>query len=368
MKTLRADKSSFSNSAGFTLVELIVAMSITIVLAGIMISVVAGILSAWNRSRGQLVASNQAKVVLDQLVTDLEGAFFKSDDGVWFATSILESNNSAASESNANLASDRNWVISGSQSVSIKPRTDADPRGFVLDAPSIADCRFGMAGVWLRFFTTKQDSYDTWRDASAPTAVSYQLVRRNVTSSSSSEIRYMLYRSEVRVVASSGGSPGTFETGYDLHPLGGSYTTPNDSEGHPGNLIDAPAVRVIANNVIDFGVRLYVREGSAFRLVFPAQAATNGSSPVVGTPSDSDSTVPEEELFHLAAGTFPDSADFYREAFPHIVEIHLRVLTDEGARLIQNLEAGRIAGNWWDIALANSRVFTRRVEILGRGL
>jgi hypothetical protein len=133
-------------------------------------------------------------------------------------------------------------------------------------------------------------------------------------------------------------------------------------------VIRPPGNRVIANNVIDFGVRLYVREGAAFRLVFPAQARTSGSSPVVGLPSDSGSTVPEEELSHLATGNFSDPSDFYREAFPHLVEIHLRVLTDEGARLIQNLEAGRITGNWWDIALANSRVFTRRVEILGRGL
>lgn len=342
-------------------------MAITIVLAGIMISVVAGILAAWNRSRGQLVASNQAKVVLDQLVTDLEGAFFRTDGDVWFAATILESNNASASESNSDLASDRNWVVSGSQSVLIKPRTDVDPRVFVLDAPSIADCRFGMAGVWLRFFTTKQDDYDSWQDASAPTAVAYQIVRRNVTTSSASEIRYMFYRSEVRVV-STGTTDGTFETGYDLDPDDGEYTNPNAGDGNPGNVVSPPAARVIANNVIDFGVRLYVREGNAFRLVFPAQAAANGSSPVAGFSSDSGSTVPEEELSHLATGNFSDPADFYREAFPHLVEIHLRVLTDEGARLIQNLEAGRITGNWWDIALANSRVFTRRVEILGRGL
>jgi hypothetical protein len=221
-----------------------------------------------------------------------------------------------------------------------------------------------MAGVWLRFFTTKMDDNSSTSDLSAPTAVAYQIARRHVTSSSSSEIRYMLYRSEVRPH-----STGTFGAGYDLDPNDGDYTEPSAVPGAPGNIIRPASNTMIANNVIDFGVRLYVREGSAFRLIFPAQAAGEGASPLAGTRSTSSSSSNNpEELSHLAAGNPADPEDFYREAFPHIVEIHLRVLTDEGARLIQNLEADRITGNWWDIAQANSRVFTRRVEILGRGL
>jgi hypothetical protein len=46
----------------------------------------------------------------------------------------------------------------------------------------------------------------------------------------------------------------------------------------------------------------------------------------------------------------------------------VRVLTDEGVLQIDNLENGRITGDWWDIVLKNSKVFTRRVELNSNGL
>ncbi len=53
---------------------------------------------------------------------------------------------------------------------------------------------------------------------------------------------------------------------------------------------------------------------------------------------------------------------------PDFVEIMVRVLTDEGVMLIDNLENGWITGDWWDIALKNSKVYTRRVELNSNGL
>ena len=52
----------------------------------------------------------------------------------------------------------------------------------------------------------------------------------------------------------------------------------------------------------------------------------------------------------------------------------IRVLTDEGARLIADYEAGRLvppagetpADYWWALAEAHSEVFTRRILILAR--
>ncbi len=66
----------------------------------------------------------------------------------------------------------------------------------------------------------------------------------------------------------------------------------------------------------------------------------------------------------------------YRHAFPDIAEVMLRVLTDEGARLIAAYEAGHLqppagvapADYWWSLAEAHSQVFTHRITIPGRPL
>jgi hypothetical protein len=61
------------------------------------------------------------------------------------------------------------------------------------------------------------------------------------------------------------------------------------------------------------------------------------------------------------------TGDFVKD-IPAVVEVFMRVLTDEGVMQIDNLENGWITGDWWDIALKNSKVFTRRIEINSNGL
>ena len=147
-----------------------------------------------------------------------------------------------------------------------------------------------MAGVWLRFFTTKPDTNASADDLSAPVAVGYQLIRQHVTSSAASEQRYLLFRSEVRRTRTSGGAPGTFEAGYNLDPAASPatpYLSPNATAGDPGNLLRAPLGSVLADNVIDFGVRLYVREAGGLRLIFPARPTGQGAPPATGELSTS---------------------------------------------------------------------------------
>jgi hypothetical protein len=71
------------------------------------------------------------------------------------------------------------------------------------------------------------------------------------------------------------------------------------------------------------------------------------------------------------AATASPSVNVTTKAFPEAAEVFVRVLTDEGVELISNLENGLTPnedGKWWEIALANSRVYTRRVEIKGTSL
>jgi hypothetical protein len=46
----------------------------------------------------------------------------------------------------------------------------------------------------------------------------------------------------------------------------------------------------------------------------------------------------------------------------------VRILTPEGVRLIQAIEQGTLQADWWETALRNSQVYTRRIEIKSKGL
>ncbi|MCX6873179.1 MAG: type II secretion system protein [Verrucomicrobia bacterium] len=68
MKTFRPHPSR----RGFTLIELLIAMAITTIIASVMISVTSIAIDAWNRSRAELRAARQAKVMVDSMAKDFE--------------------------------------------------------------------------------------------------------------------------------------------------------------------------------------------------------------------------------------------------------------------------------------------------------
>ena len=349
-------------NASFTLLELLTAAVLTALLAALVLAAVSGVMNHWNRLTGRLGAAAQARLALDQLAQDLEGAIFRAEGNVWLAVTVLPDTGLSGQWKTAAVTAQA------------KPGS-THPRTLNLAAPSLEAARFGVAGVWLRFFTTKPDTNASVADLSAPVAVGYQIIRQNVTSSPTSEQRYMLFRAEVRRTRTAGGSPGTFEAGYNLDPAATpvtSYMTPNGTAGDPGNLLRPPLGAALADNVIDFGVRLYRREGGDLRLIFPARPAAFGASPVNGV--FTNAVPPSAETQHLACGTTPAASDYYRQAFPEVVEVMIRVLTDEGARLLAVYEAGRLqppvgvtpADYWWILAEAHSEVFTRHIALPSR--
>ncbi len=348
--------------AGFTLLELLVAASITVILAGLVLAAVSAALAHWNRTAGRLGAAAQARVALDQLTQDLQGILPGSEEDVGLAVTVLPDTKLSG-----------RWQAAAVSSHA-KP-ANTHRRTLDLAAARLEDARFGVAGVWLRFFTTKPDTAASGADLSAPVAVGYQIVRQNPTSNAGAEPRYLFFRSEVRRTRSGGGSSGTFEAGYNLDPRASPatpYMAGNATAGDPGNLIRPPLSSALADNVIDFGVRLYVREGASLRLVFPARPASLGAEPAGGELSTAAPPSPETE--HLACGVAPTPEDYYRHAFPEVAEIMVRVLTEEGARVIGAYEAGRLeppsgvsaADYWWALAEQHSEVFTRRITLLAR--
>ena len=353
-----------NSAVGFTLLELLLAATLTALLAALVLATAAGAMNHWNRTAGRLGAASEARLGLDQLAQDLQAAVFRADGHVWLAATVLPDTSLSGQ-----------WRVAAAAAQG-KPG-NTNPCTLDLAAPSMGAARFGVAGVWLRFFTAKADTNASAAELPAPVAVGYQIIRQNITSGSASEQRYMLFRAEVRRTKSATGASGTFEAGYNLDPAATpatAYMAPSGTAGDPGNLLRPPLGSVLVDNAIDFGVRFYVREGGSLRLIFPA-----APSPLEGVPAGGTLTTarpPSLETRHFAMSTPPDANDDYRHAFPDVADVMIRILDDEGARLLAAYEAGRIhppsgvaaADYWWMLAEAHSQVFIRRVAILSRPL
>jgi type II secretory pathway pseudopilin PulG len=290
------------------MIELLVAASITVILAGLMLTVVVSALNSWNRSHGVLEAEAQARQTLDQLASDLQGAIYRNDGNVWLAAAVED-----------------NTATSGGlwRDASNHPK----PSSVNLGPGLLADARFGIAGVWLRFVTTRPAATQSATEPVAPVAVAYQLIRR-IPNDVSGDAHYLLFRSEVAPSV-------TFSGGYNLDPAANvAYAT---------TLKQPDKLSFIADNVIDFGVRLYSR------------GATTGALTPIFPVSNAD-------LTHLASEP-PTGADIAKR-FPDVADVMIRVLTTEGVRQIQALENNASDGrDWWAIATANSKVFTRRIAL-----
>ncbi|MBC2604187.1 PulJ/GspJ family protein [Puniceicoccus vermicola] len=298
---------------GFTLIELLVASGVTAIIVGLMITMVSNLLTAYNRSSGALSAQSQAGFVLDQLTTELESLVVRNTGDVMLAATIR-----------GGTQTGKEWGRSAKPAgTSLVIPTEADPAGALTP---IEDLRFGVGGVWLRFFT------------SAPTlsgdpnggvrAVGYRMELDRVTSAEDAPIQYMLYRGEVR-------AQDTFNQGYDLSPGSGDYTA-------EVVLLNPGDDQIIAGNVVDFGVRLYDTNSDREReLVFPLNSG---------------------DTSYLASGTGT-------EKYPRSVEVMVRILTPEGVRLVDAMRSGNLTGqDWWTVVNQNSSVFSRMINIPSRPL
>jgi type II secretory pathway pseudopilin PulG len=372
----------------FTIIEILVAIAITAVISTMMVTILSNVLSSWSRSSAMLTGGNQARIVLDQLALDLESAYLRRSTDVMFAATIPGDQNAVnGGQGDANSTS-ASWT-----GTDVKPGDTAAPNGSLLLNPTDRDLssyRFGQAGAWLRFFTTPPDSNNTGStaltDVPATRAIAYQITRRRV-GSASAPYTYQLFRSEVRPFGSNGATNGrsTFAHGYDLFSTGYNNSAdpagPNDQSSGGSGLGDAGVIRlprgeyVIGNGVIDFGVRIWVHDtddadgdNDRAELVeaFPVDRRVNNTAVrrVFAATINAARTHPN---IALPSGNFTAAQSSY--GYPAVAEVMVRILTPEGVEILQSYEqdparyGGATAGKWWELAEANSRVFTRRVEI-----
>jgi prepilin-type N-terminal cleavage/methylation domain-containing protein len=183
----------------------------------------------------------------------------------------------------------------------------------VLGGDRLDEARFG-GGAWLRFVTTRRGRNTSLETISAPVLVDYRIQRRLGPSGAGV---YVLARTEL--------SP---------EQLMRRETLMTESDG----MGETQTVR--AEGVVDFGIRCLFRD--------------NGLSP--------------------ADFVFPPIPRPEREGttrIPAVVDVVVRILTDEGARLLARFEGGggplppstNAAEAWWEVVQQHSHVFTQRVVL-----
>jgi prepilin-type N-terminal cleavage/methylation domain-containing protein len=337
----RGSDSPASNQrpAGFTLIEFLVAVTITLLIAGLMLSVTLSTLGLWRRQLAAHAQAAAARQVFDLLERDLQTALHRRDATHWLAADILDGGTAFA-----NHGWLRASLMKPANGGSLRPLPPADASG----ASSIEDARFGLSGVWLRFVATNVES-----GGSLPAVVAYQIARRPVTgdavAGNPAPVRYNLYRSAVS-------NAETIANGYDVlaTAYGSTSNTPTSALSsayrQSRNITNPSHANLLASNVVDFGCWLYVRtDAGELQTIYPAAA---------------------DDLSHQAVGQ-STSAD---SRFPSVVDVMVRILSEEGAAQVEALERGLVARPveyatdaawWWGVVEKHSAVFTRRVEVKG---
>lgn len=304
----------------FTLIELLVAVTIGILVVALLVAVASSATTLWTRASGRIATAATARAVLDQIESDLQCAVFRENGNVWLAATVLTATNNSGI-----------WVTSSSS----RPSNES----LVLTDASIEEDRFGVAGTWLRFFTDVGG-----QNTANLRAVAYQIVRRAQSSASGAEVGYLLFRSVVN-------DTNTFAAGYNLDPSAGGYTSASATSGNAGNIIRPPLDTVLADHVVDFGVRFYRYDTTVLQPLYPA---INGAWT-------------NSELTHLVQLGASGTSETVK---PDVVEVMVRVLTEDGVRQLRNFEnppGGYVrSSTWWDIVTKNSHVYSRRI-VLNQG-
>lgn len=377
---------------GFTLIELLVAGALSVLLAGVALAIATRTLAGWRQANDHAVASRTAQFVLGQVGADLESLVRREDENAWLVATVQpdQSGEGDADAALAGAAYFGEWSVTGVGKPGWSaPGTPGSSQCLAPAGGALAETRFGMAGVWLRFLTRVPDAGGATaelHESSTVRAVSYQIVRRRVNGASgateSTARRYTLFRSEVRPFHESARPAirSTFGVGHSLLAppywdpaavIAGSTERAGSGEAEPGGLRRPDRAQVLADNVVDFGLRLYRKRGDGTgRLVFPADTMGNASE-----------VNRAFVLTGVPVGEVPGSPHRYvgevRSEPADAAELLVRVLTEEGARRLEAIERGVVGPRpvrfgsdgewWWGEALAHSVVATRWIEFRSSG-
>lgn len=369
-----------TRTQGFTVIELLVAVSVTALLSGMLLLISTQVLETQSKSTSTIETNQIAQFVLDQVQEDLQCALYRNDGNVWMTISLLNDNeNSGGSWVNPSISSNGKSQIDSLRVVgSDWPSEElTDSEIDALGQGPFLESRFGVAGCWLRFFSQSPELDPNAKNHGSARAIGYQILRYGLTGSPSSRAKYQLFRSDVS-------ARNTFEAGYNLHPNDGGYNSsasltsldPSDlgTPRIPSSITNpivtdgtdySPTSFSLASNIIDFGIRAYHLEKNSFG---------TGNLVQIFPPIDisSPGNLLAQEFMATSYNTYQtlNNKTFY--LFPDVMDVMVRVLSMEGARLVEAFENGSVPNtdnlNWWSIAEEHSEVYIRRIKIYGSGL
>ena len=363
-----------SQKSGFTVLELLVAVSVTALLAGMLLNITSQVVSTQTQASGDLETNQVAQFILDRIQEDLHCAIYRNDGNVWMAATILEDTDNSDSWVEASAENHRKLLLRITPTIGLKElRSFANANNQI----STSDSRFGVAGTFFRFFTQAPELDPKAENSGGARAVSYQIIRYGITKASTSRSRYQLFRSDVSVQE-------TFKAGYDLHPSSEPYSQGTNGSREPAN-IKNPVFNEggelstdfsLASNIIDFGIRAYLIDKNSYgtghlKQIFPDVNETTRGGEYGDIPTA------EYEYWATSNTNYRASEKPSRlYAFPEVIDVMVRILTTEGASAISAYEEGLIptpSGKnpdeyWWEIAEKNSEVYTRRVRVIPSGI
>jgi prepilin-type N-terminal cleavage/methylation domain-containing protein len=351
---------------GFTVLELLVAVSVTALLAGMLLNITSQVVTTQTQASGNLETNQAAQFVLDRIQEDLQCAIYRNDGNIWMAADVLNATD------NSGHWNEKKYKVPKPVKQSLRilpehwPENALDLQAIANKQGKLTDSRFGIAGTWFRFFTEAPELDPDAENSGGARAISYQILRHGLTSSETSTPRYQLFRSDVSDI-------NTLNSGYNLY---GPYSNTSDDGPRESGNIKNPIFKKengkestdfsLASNVVDFGIRAYlIRSGKAgtgyLQQIFPD---TNSTSDGFQLRSTSNSNYHE------------DKQKKYLHAFPDVIDVMVRVLTAEGSSALSAYEEGLIPPSeemnedeyWWYLVEQNSEVYTRRVRIFSEGI
>lgn len=316
---------------GFTLFEMLAAVAVAMVISVFVFSFSTSLLGIMRASDSKIGTEIDAHVALDIIARDLESAVFREGTVMFAVDALVE-----------NMAPEEPPVEGGG---SEEPSSEDETAGEVPaeDFPPTAR----IVRSHLRFFTASP----------AFNAVSYQIIRR-VGFDGSERPRYILFRSVVR-------KDYTETAGRDI--VGVPYETGDSDIGHAAEVTVPNLHSFFLDNVVDFGIRLYIYDSSqqsspdspqGLRLIYP---------------SIDDETIDLAEVTHHAstgrkatASGGSGSIDNFALRYPDVVEVYLRVLDRAGAEALVAVEVDGAEGSYADIVKNHGRFYSRTVRVVSR--
>ena len=354
----------------FTILELLVAVSVTALLAGMLLNITSQVAQTQTQASGNLETNQIAQFVLDRIQGDLQCAIYKNDGNVWMAAEVLRLNDNSGKWNEEKYSVEKPTNESVRILVKDWPPGELSPIEKANKQGPLEGSRFGVGGVWLRFFTGSPELDPEAESSGGARAISYQIVRHGLTSSETSTPRYQLFRSDVSDI-------NTLNAGYNLHPEEGPYSNNvNNGPRETGN-IKNPIFKnndndstdfSLASNIVDFGIRAFLirnrSQGTGhLQQIFPDMNNTSDQFEYWATSNP-----------NYQADSDKKASNLY--AFPDVIDVMIRILTAEGASALAAYEEGLIPAPegtnepdyWWQLVEENSEVYVRRIRIFSEGI